>query len=127
MGGEQFGRGISNDFLGSNVEVDVQRNTANQFDDDVIAQDISTNDYETGEQNVSGGQALNIVAKESSGNNADVIVEWTDGTGTVIGSQTVISGLNGSTDTSSVRVKSTHVNVKATGSSTDLNLSVNVN
>lgn len=127
MGAEQFGRGISNDFLGSNVEVDVQRNTANQFDDDVISEDISTTDYETGEQNISGGQALNVLAKENSGNNADIIVEWTDGTGQIIGSQTIISGLNNASDSSSIRVKSTHVNVKASGSSTDLNLSVNVN
>lgn len=127
MGAQQFGRTVENTSYAENVEVDIQGNTANQFDADSIAEDLSSEDYSTGEQNISGAKELTIMANESSGNNSSVTVEWTDGTGTVIVTETPSSldGLNNDTDFANLIVKSTHFNLKASGSSTDYNITVN--
>jgi hypothetical protein len=127
MGAQQFGRTVENTSYAENVEVDIQRNTANQFDGDEIGADLSAEDYSTGEQNISGAEELTILAKEKSGNSSTVTVEWTDGAGNVIGTETpeALKGLTSTSDFANLIVKSTHFNLKASGASTDYNITVN--
>lgn len=128
MGAPQFATQVDNSTTNKKVftEAEVTANSANQWDIDAVSEDVSSTDYSAGETNISGAQALNGMLTEASGSTASVIIEWTDGAGTVLGSQTVATASNGSDDFA-VRVKSTHANVKITGSSTDASLTGNAN
>ena len=125
MGAEQFGRGVVNDQFAENISVDVQRNQANQFDTDEASADVSTG-YETGEQNISGAKEVSGIVNIQDSNDADIEIEWTDGAGTVIASETP-SELQGITDQASFNfiVKSTHFNLKINGTSTNTAITVN--
>lgn len=128
MGAEQFGRGIENETLAKNVEVDIKQDESNQFDADNIGADLSSGDYSTGEQNISGADYLVIYATETSGNSSSVNIQWTDGAGNAIGdpeTPSALDGLSNSSDYAVLHVKSTHVNVSATGNSTDYDITVN--
>jgi hypothetical protein len=126
MGASQFGRGVVNEQFAENIEVDIQRNTANQFDTDVIAEDVSSEVFETGEQNISGATEISGLIQVNDSNSADITVEWTDGAGNVVGTEQP-SNLQEITDqqTFNIIVKSTHFNLKTSGTSTDVDLTVN--
>ena len=79
MGAQQFGRTVENKSYADNVEVDIQRNTANQFDDEITAQDVSSTAYETGEQNISGAKEVSGMVTVNDSNDADITIQWTDG------------------------------------------------
>jgi len=100
----------------SEITAKIQTNVANQLDEDISSHDlIGSGDYATGKQNISGAQEVTIGAKSSEGNVFDVVVEWMDGNGNVLWSETVLSGVTDSY--ANVIVKSTHVNVKLTDAS----------
>lgn len=126
MGAPQFGRGIENQSFAENVEVDVKQNDANQFDDDVTGTDISG--YDSGEQNISGAQEVTVAVSENSGtDDASLTLEWTDGTGTVVYTETPssVQNLSGSQDYANVIVKSTHVQIKGSGTSNNSDVTAN--
>jgi hypothetical protein len=129
MGNAQFynRQDISGQTL-SNVTTtaEITANTANQYDGDSVNTDVSTETFETGEQNISGATALVGAVTVNDSGDANVIAEWTDGTGTVVYSEQ-LSDLQGITSSKSfaLRVKSTHVNLKVSGTSTDADITVN--
>ena len=126
MGAPQFGRGIENKSFAENVEVDIKANDANQFDDDLQNGDIST--YDSGEQNISGAQELTVALQENSGSgDANLEIQWTDGSGNVIFTENPsdIQNLNGSGNWENIIVKSTHVKIVGSGTSSNSNVTVN--
>ena len=126
MGAPQFGRGIENKSFAENVEVDIKANDANQFDDDLQNGDISS--YDSGEQNISGAQELTVALLENSGSgDANLEIQWTDGSGNVIFTENPsdIQNLNGSGNWENIIVKSTHVKIVGSGTSSDSNVTVN--
>lgn len=128
MGTEQFGRGIENESLAENVEVDIKQNEANQYDDDIIGQDVAQNPVNTGEQNISGSNEVSGDIEVNDGGDANVTIEWTDGTGTVVTTQEPVE-LQGVTGTSgndfNFVTKSTHFRLKIDGTSNDVDATVN--
>lgn len=126
MGAPQFGRGIENKSFEENVEVDVKANDANQFDDDATNTDISS--YDSGEQNISGAKEVTVALSENTGtDDASITLEWTDGSGNVAYTETPssIQNLSGSQDYANIIVKSTHFQVKGSGTSSDTDVTVN--
>lgn len=127
MGAPQFAQQVDNTTTNNAVSTTVTANTANQLDDDELAADLSSSNYETGEKNISGAKELVVAADESSGSTSTVVVEWTNGAGDVIYAETpsALDGLTNSKDYARLVVKSTHVQVTASGSSTNYNMTVN--
>lgn len=126
MGAPQFGRGIENKSFTENVEVDIKQNTSNQFDDDSLNTDVST--YDSGEQNISGAMEVTIGVTENSGSgDANLEVQWTDGSGNIVFTETPsdIQSLNGSSGYANVITKSTHIQIVGTGTSNDTDITVN--
>lgn len=124
MGAPQFSSQVDNNFIPNSLDTSITANEANQLDVDILNQDVSTG-YEVGETNISGANEIAVLASSGDGNSFSVTVEWTDGTGTVLYSESP-SSLQSTTDGgANLIVKSTHVNVVFSGSSTDVDGTVN--
>jgi hypothetical protein len=124
MGAEQFASQVDNTFTGNTLETSITANTSNQYDADISNADASTT-FETGEQNISGASEIGCGFNSNDGNTFDVVVEWTDGAGTVRHTQRP-DKLQGITDEEAVIVvKSTHFNLKLEGNSSDVDGTVN--
>jgi len=128
MGAPQFAQQVDNTQTNNAVltEAEITANTANQFDDDRVSKDLSSGDYTTGENNISGASEISGVVTINDSNSADIKVEWTDGTGAVLATESP-SDLQGISDQATFNfiVKSTHFNLKVSGTSTDADITVN--
>lgn len=128
MGTQQFERGVGNQFLEDNVQVDIERNTSNQFDDDVRNEDIATTPIETGEQNISGASEVAGQVTVNDGGSADLTIIWTDGNGNEVGREepSELQGITSADEgTFNFITKSTHFNLKVSGTSNDTTTTVN--
>lgn len=129
MGAPQFAQQVDNTTTEQAVftESEITANTANQYDGDILTEDVSSSVYETGEQNISGAGELVVALTENSGNAVNATIEWTDGTGTVQFAENpeALQNLSNAADYAIIAVKSTHVNIKLDGSSTDTDGTVN--
>lgn len=127
MGAPQFAQQVDNSTTDKKVftEAEVTANTANQYDEDEANTDASAG-YETGEQNVSGSQEIAGSIDVNDSGDVDVTIEWTDGAGTVVTSRSP-SELQGVTDEADFNfiTRSTHFNLKISGTSNDASLTVN--
>ena len=109
------------------VDTSLTAKTANQLDEDFVAEDLSTGDQTVNEQSISGAQEIAVSIRENSGNNASATIKWTDGNGNVLFTETpsALTDVSNGSDYANLIVKSTHVIVVFSGSSTDMDGTVN--
>ena len=120
---------ISEQTLGKvQTDAEITANSANQYDNDVSNYDlVDDGDYISSEVNISG--AIELVLKGNSEYNCDVLVEWTDGSGNTIYTESV----SASTDVTDFNLlyttASTHVRirVKDTSGNSQNNFNMTVN
>lgn len=97
-----------------------------QLSSQFVSQDVSTTDYTVAESNISGAEEVTVSLTESSANNASATIEWTDGNGNVVFTETPASltDLNNSSNFENLIKKSDYVKLTVSGLSTNVSGSI---
>lgn len=97
-----------------------------QLSSQFVSQDVSTSDYTVAETDISGSKEVTVSLNEVSANNVSGTIEWTDGNGNTVFTETPASltDLNNSSGFENLIKKSDYVKMTVSGLSTDVSGSI---